>query len=167
MVPWPVMSVLLRNTFPTYISLFDVGAAATGMVFHFRTTVVHYCTGRDLTPDTARVAMLGIASKYENVGAKRGAWGNHWGCSVYFPAVYYLRFCLSAAAAPTSGSEICGMGVVVVRGVYVGATFPATVLHTSLVRSATCLWSRVLTCVIWSTTWCLKSTWMLVRTCIL
>lgn len=38
-----------------------VGAAATGMVFLFRSTVVHCCFGSLLTSDAATVAMLELA----------------------------------------------------------------------------------------------------------
>lgn len=54
-----------------------------------------------------------------------------------FLAAYYLEAFLSMAAATTAGSDTNGRGVAVVLGVHVGMVFAATILRTSMVRSAT------------------------------
>lgn len=58
---------------------------------------------------------------------------------VGFPTLCCLRVCLSAATAPTLGSEIRGREVSIVGEVYAGVTFTSTILCTSLVKSVTCL----------------------------
>lgn len=141
--PWYSAPINFSNT----LSFFEVGAAAIGMVFTFRKTLVHSYTGSVLGLDAAIVAMLGHASGCEYVGgkvgseARRGAWDARKGCGVVFFAACFLGLCLSMAAAATSESKINMRGVTVVGKVNVWGVFPATVLHTSRVRSTTCRWS--------------------------
>lgn len=158
----------LSNTF----SFFEVGATTTKMVSPFRSTVVDCCTGSVLAADVTMVTLLRCAGVCEYVGAGVGAcagpggWCMRRSWGVGFPATNYLGLCLSAAPTVTSGSEISGRGFAIIGEVHVGAAFAVTVLYTSLVRSAICLWSLALSYVIWSIIRCINSLWMLARTCI-
>lgn len=50
------------------LPLFEVGNPATRMVFLFRSTLVHCCTGSVLSPDASTVAMLGRNERCEYIG---------------------------------------------------------------------------------------------------
>lgn len=67
------------------------------------------------------------------------------------------------AAAVTFQSEINERGVTVAWGVYVGIAFAATMLHISLVRSATWFWNRVLSSVNYFTILFVSISWILLR----
>lgn len=83
------------------------------------------------------------------------------------PSAFCLGVCLSAAAAATDGSETNEKGVTVAGGVHVGVILTVIVLHTSLVRSSTWVWSWALSSLYWSMTLFVWSAWMLVRVIIL
>lgn len=58
---------------PKALSLFEVGATATVMVFPFCSIGVYCCTRSVLVLNAVSIAMLGYAGGYEYVGAGVGA----------------------------------------------------------------------------------------------
>lgn len=124
--------------------LAPVDVTDTGMVFPFRYTVVHCCTGSLLALYSATAVMLGCAGGEGYVVAGVGVmvmmgykvWATRNGCEIIFSAACCVEVHLSAAADTTFGSEISWKGVAVAGGVYVGVFLAAIVLHTSLMRSA-------------------------------
>lgn len=150
-----------------------VGAGATRMVFPFQSAVVHCSTGCLLASDAVTLAMLWRAGRVWCVGdsvsveAGRGAMGVCKGCSLGLLIACCLGICLLAAAAATPGSEISGRGVAIAVGVNVRMAFFATILRTSLVRSANWFQTWMLSTRSWSTILLVWSPWMLVKVNIL
>lgn len=134
-------------------------ARPTVVVLIFSFTICQCYTGSVLALDGATVYMLGRTSAYEYVkdgldaGAGRGARGVRRGCGVGLPAVCCLEVCLSTLAVATSRYGINWRGVEVAGEVDVSVALGATVLRTSLVRSATSVLIRALSSLIWSMVW--------------
>lgn len=99
-----------------------IGAAVTVMVFSFRITFVHCCTGSLLALVAVMVTILVGAGACMCVEARVGvrvgrvARAVCWDCSALLLAAYCLGGCLSAAPAATARSEISGSGVAIAGG---------------------------------------------------
>lgn len=85
------------------------------------------------------------------------------GCGTGRTAKHCLGLCLSAAATMMSTLEISRRGVAVSVGVQVEVAFDATVVHISLLRCATCFWSRVISSLSWYMILFLSSAWILLK----
>lgn len=115
----------------------------TVVVRIFRFTICYCCTRSVLATNATMVAMLGRAGgcEYVRVGevARTGCdvTGVQRDCSGVLPAATCLRVGLSVAAAATSVFDINDRRVAVAGGDHNNIALTATVLRTSLVRSAT------------------------------
>lgn len=127
----------------TMFPFFEIGAAATRIVFLFQSTVVHCYTRCVLNQDAVMALMLERRGGCEYLIVEEGAATGHstirehWGCGIRLPAEFCLGVCPSAAVTGTSGFEIIERGVIIVGEIHVGTVLAGTVLLPFLVRSAT------------------------------